>query len=336
MTHQDDPHRHVAEQQARDGSQDMQVSNTRDMPRVIGITTNALPDVPGDMVPGTGAAGAAPEGMQHGTRAHPHAPARQGEHTTPPNVDDQNHSPHCNIAAHLLSATRPANTAESQQRLQGPPQHPMQHPTQDRKHAAMRRLQADLRRQHDHSAMTPAAATRDLHAAVESQAPESSPRSGVTLLVEARQRARLTQRALAERARVSFSMIGQIEMGRRRPSRAFLRQLAPALGLDHQELHALIAAFGLAPVPDTNETVENIAAFLRADRRLGPKQRERLVTLLQKAYAREVARSTGAPLPPAPERQPVMPAASGSASTGPATSPVEPRARFEENGEGSD
>jgi transcriptional regulator with XRE-family HTH domain len=95
----------------------------------------------------------------------------------------------------------------------------------------------------------------------------------------------LTQSELAQRADSSRSMIAQVEMGERRPSRKLLARLARALELDAQTEDRLHVAFGYTPGGDTPE---QIAAFLRADKRLSPDQAERLAALVRQAYFREV------------------------------------------------
>lgn len=112
--------------------------------------------------------------------------------------------------------------------------------------------------------------------------------SGTALLARLRLQAGLTQHELAQRAGISRSMIAQIEMGERRPSRKMLARLAEALLLDTDKEHQLYVAFGYTPDADAPE---QIAAFLRADKHLSLEQAERLSDLLRKAYLRELESS---------------------------------------------
>jgi len=105
--------------------------------------------------------------------------------------------------------------------------------------------------------------------------------SGAALLAALRQRARRTQGELAERAQVSRSMVAQLEMGERRPSRKLLERLTEALELSGEDLDRLLVAYGFTPGGDTPE---QIAAFLRADKHLSPEQAERLAKLVRRAY----------------------------------------------------
>lgn len=109
--------------------------------------------------------------------------------------------------------------------------------------------------------------------------------TGVVFLAELRSQAGLTQSELAQRANMSRSMIAQVEMGERRPSRKLLARLSTALALNAETEHRLYVAFGYTPDGDTPE---QIAAFLRADKHLSPDQAERIAALVRQAYLDEL------------------------------------------------
>ena len=112
--------------------------------------------------------------------------------------------------------------------------------------------------------------------------PVSDPQGdGAALLTVLRQRARLTQGEFAQRADVSRSMIAQLEMGERRPSRKLLARLAEAIPLSSEDEDRLYVAYGFTP---SGETPEQIAAFLRADKHLAPEQAEQIASLVRRAY----------------------------------------------------
>jgi transcriptional regulator with XRE-family HTH domain len=86
---------------------------------------------------------------------------------------------------------------------------------------------------------------------------------------EARARAKLTQRALAERARTAQSEIARIETGRQDPSLSTLERLVRAAGFDlriqlaphddHDE--RLIDGILALPVEERLDTLEEASAF---------------------------------------------------------------------------
>ena len=106
---------------------------------------------------------------------------------------------------------------------------------------------------------------------------------GAGVLAALRQRAGQTQSELAQKAQVSRSMVAQLEMGERRPSRKLLARIGEALRLSEEDTHRLYVAYGFTPEGDTPE---QIAAFLRADKRLTSHQAERLALLVRRAYER--------------------------------------------------
>ena len=107
--------------------------------------------------------------------------------------------------------------------------------------------------------------------------------NGAFLFATLRQQAGLSQGELAQRAGVSRSMIAQLEMGERRPSRKLLMRLTQALQLSTEAGDRLHVAYGFTPA---GETPEQIAAFLRADKQLAPDQAERIADLVRHAYDR--------------------------------------------------
>lgn len=116
----------------------------------------------------------------------------------------------------------------------------------------------------------------------------SGAENGAALLAQLRQQAGLTQGQLAERAGISRSMVAQLEMAERRPSRKALGRLGEALRLSTEDTDNLQVAFGFTPEGDTPE---QIAAFLRADKRLSPEAAERLATVMREAYDRAIVAS---------------------------------------------
>lgn len=104
-----------------------------------------------------------------------------------------------------------------------------------------------------------------------------------TALITFRQRAGFSQGQLADRAGVSRSMIAQLETGERRPSRKLLARLTGAMELATEDEDRLLVAYGFTPDGDTPE---QIAAFLRADKRLDADHAERLSQLVRDAYDR--------------------------------------------------
>ena len=105
--------------------------------------------------------------------------------------------------------------------------------------------------------------------------------AGSGMLAEIRQATGLTQAELAKRAAVSRSMVAQLEIGERRPSRKLLSRLCQAMGVSSEAEDRLYLAYGFTPA---GETPEQIAAFLRADKNLSPEQAERLADLIRTAY----------------------------------------------------
>lgn len=109
--------------------------------------------------------------------------------------------------------------------------------------------------------------------------------TGPSLLVQLRTQRRLTQAQLAERAGASRSMIAQLEMGERQPSRKLLIRLCGALDLSAENEDQLYVAYGFTPSPGT---LEQLTAHLRANKSLPPEQAERLTRLFQLAYERSL------------------------------------------------
>ena len=107
--------------------------------------------------------------------------------------------------------------------------------------------------------------------------------TGPSLLARLRARRGLTQAQLAERADASRSMIAQLEMGERQPSRKLLIRLCEALTLSDEDEDQLYVAYGFTPSPGT---LEQLSAHLRANKSLPPDQAERLAKLFQLAYER--------------------------------------------------
>lgn len=97
------------------------------------------------------------------------------------------------------------------------------------------------------------------------------------ILRDARRRAGLSQRQLAERAHTSQSVVARIEKGRVEPSLDLLLRLVRACGLDlrmHVEPHdfhdeRLIEAALARPPEERLQAVANISAFAAAARRVG-------------------------------------------------------------------
>jgi len=110
-------------------------------------------------------------------------------------------------------------------------------------------------------------------------------RDGGRFLAELRQQAGLTQTELAERAGISRSMVAQIEIGERRPSRKMLRALGQGANASSEEEDRLFAAYDFIP---SGQTPEQIAALLRADKQLTAEQAERIAALVREAYEREM------------------------------------------------
>jgi transcriptional regulator with XRE-family HTH domain len=109
---------------------------------------------------------------------------------------------------------------------------------------------------------------------------------GGRLLALLRRKAGLTQVELAKQAVVSRSMIGQIEIGERQPSRKLLRRLCDAMNLSEEDERQLVLAYEFRP---PGETPEQIEAFLRADKNLAPDQAERIANLVREAYEKALS-----------------------------------------------
>src|SRR6266446_10906143 len=99
-----------------------------------------------------------------------------------------------------------------------------------------------------------------------------------TLLRQARQRAGLTQRALAQRARTAQSVIARIERGQTSPTWETLERLLDAAGVDisaQLEPRVVVGSHMLREVPrilrmtpeDRLEEVKNMSEFLYRARR---------------------------------------------------------------------
>jgi transcriptional regulator with XRE-family HTH domain len=122
--------------------------------------------------------------------------------------------------------------------------------------------------------------------------------SGPALLGTLRQLAGMTQSELAQRADVSRSMVTQIEMAERRPSRKLLARLSEAMMLSEQDDDQLHVAFGFTP---SGDTPTQVAAFLRADKQLTLEEADRLSDLIRRAYEQTLRQRdgrVGTPRPP--------------------------------------
>ena len=106
---------------------------------------------------------------------------------------------------------------------------------------------------------------------------------GGQLLAWFRQEAGLTQTELAKRAQKSRSMIAQLEIGERRPSRKLLSELCQAMNVEPEAKRQLMLAFDYSP---EGETPEQIEAFLRADKRLSYEQADAIVQIVREVYAK--------------------------------------------------
>lgn len=109
---------------------------------------------------------------------------------------------------------------------------------------------------------------------------------GGQLLATLRQAAKLTQVELAQGAKVSRSMVAQLETGERRPSRKLVHVLCQSMNASVEDEQQLLLAYAFSP---SGETPEQIAAFLRADKNLTPDQAENIVGLVRKAYERALS-----------------------------------------------
>ncbi len=99
-------------------------------------------------------------------------------------------------------------------------------------------------------------------------------------MAKLRQRAGLSQAELAKQAKVSRSMIAQLEIGERRPSRKLIHNLCRAMQLPEEDEQPLLLAYEFRP---SGEPSEQIAAFLRADKNLTPEQQEALTKIIREA-----------------------------------------------------
>ncbi len=110
--------------------------------------------------------------------------------------------------------------------------------------------------------------------------------NGGKLLASLRQKAGLTQTELASRAQLSRSMVAQLEIGERRPSRKLLRSICDAMSITPEDEQQLLLSYEFTP---SGETPEQIAAYLRADKNLSQEQAERIMDLVRAAYNREIS-----------------------------------------------
>ncbi len=111
---------------------------------------------------------------------------------------------------------------------------------------------------------------------------------GAQLLATLRQKAKLTQTELAKRAGISRSMIAQLEIGDRSPSRKLLGKLCRVMAISIDEEGQLMLAYNFSP---SGEAPEQIEAFLRADKRLSYDQAERISSMVREAYEKYVTDS---------------------------------------------
>ncbi len=105
--------------------------------------------------------------------------------------------------------------------------------------------------------------------------------NGGKLLAELRQKSELTQQELATRAALSRSMVAQIEIGERRPSRKVIQRLCEAMAASEDNCRLLLLAYDYTP---SGETPDRIETFLRADKNLLPEQVEQIAALVREAY----------------------------------------------------
>lgn len=106
---------------------------------------------------------------------------------------------------------------------------------------------------------------------------------GGRVLSSLRQRAGITQTQLAKSAGISRSMVAQLEIGERKPSRKMLKAMCDAMSVSEDDERQLLLAYQYSPV---GETPEQIEAFLRADRNLRPEQVQSIAALVREAYER--------------------------------------------------
>ena len=109
---------------------------------------------------------------------------------------------------------------------------------------------------------------------------------GGDLLAELRKKTGMTQAELAVLAQVSRSMVAQLEIGERRPSRRLLQSLCNAMNASEEDQRQLLIAYDFRP---SGETPDQIAAFLRADKNLSPNQAEEIAALVREAYEKSLS-----------------------------------------------
>lgn len=110
--------------------------------------------------------------------------------------------------------------------------------------------------------------------------------NGGRVLATLRQRAGLTQVELAKLAGVSRSMVAQLEIGERRPSKKILQAMCQAVRASEDDERQLLAAYDFLP---SGQTPEQIVTLLRADKHLSAEQVERIAALVREAYVKEVS-----------------------------------------------
>ncbi len=104
---------------------------------------------------------------------------------------------------------------------------------------------------------------------------------GSQLLAQLRQDVGISQSELATRAGVSRSMIAQIEIGERSPSRKLLENLCRVMDVSTTEAGQLMLAFHFRPGGETHEQIE---AVLRFDMTLSDDQVREIVANVREAY----------------------------------------------------
>lgn len=105
--------------------------------------------------------------------------------------------------------------------------------------------------------------------------------NGGRLLAKLRQDKGLTQTELAKRAGVSRSMVAQLEIGERSPSRKLISGLIKAMNGSGEDERQVLLAYEFKP---SGQTPEQIAAFLRADKNLSAGDAERIAQIVREAY----------------------------------------------------
>lgn len=115
-------------------------------------------------------------------------------------------------------------------------------------------------------------------------ATQLSRKKGGALLATLRLKAGITQVQLARQTETSRSMIAQIEGGKRQPSRKLALTLCGAVHASTEDTGQLLLAYEMTPPP--SNTLDQIAAVLRADGQLTSSQAEQIITLAQEAYER--------------------------------------------------